>query len=99
LILLIIATAVLIAWLLVEIARFAFGGLRLASARGGSLHGASTGQTAADEAAPIAWTHSRATSDERPDKRASGEHPLYEEREVEQAIRDRLYGGHGRRRP
>jgi hypothetical protein len=98
LILLIVATAVLIVWLLVEIARFALGGLRLANVRAEPVPGASTGQTAASEAARIASAPVHPTSHQRPDQRATTEQPLYAERDVEQAIRDRLYGGHGRRR-
>jgi hypothetical protein len=92
---LIVATAVLMAWLLVELARFALGDLRLQRMPEGSL------QTAAQESPgvpapsrqppvqPVAPAQAH-----RPDPKAV----VYGETDVEQVVRDRLYGG-GRRRP
>ena len=110
---LIVATAVLIAWLLYELARFALGDLRLERTREGSLQSASSVPIApapdpvspgvvAEHQASSAGTESRARSKPRRGRGsrsdADDEGLLFDEAAAEQAIRDRLYGESRRRR-
>jgi hypothetical protein len=108
LIVLIVATAVLIAWLLVGLARAALGDFRVSRFRQGGFQSApSTGPPlpAVDGKAPEG---NGADSDRGRDRREPAEPPsrreqpredlvLYDETDVERAVRDRLYGRHGRR--
>ncbi len=108
LIILIVATAVLLAWLLVQLARLGLGELRVPRLRESSVQGAApsgspvppVGGSARDRArgAPEA-DRGRREGDQarsrRPQRRQ--ERVLYDESDVEQAVRDRLYGRRGRR--
>jgi hypothetical protein len=107
LIILIVATAVLLAWLLVQLARIGLADFRLPRLRESSLGGASP------SASPVPPVHGSATEhggseseSERGRRQAEAtlgqrrqrreERVLYDESDVEQAVRDRLYGRHGR---
>ena len=108
LIVLIVATAVLIAWLLVALARLALGDFRLPRLRAGGF------QSAASATPPLPAMDGNpaevkmAGSDrgrdrrEQPGVRSNREQSrddlvLHDETDVEMAVRDRLYGRHGRR--
>jgi hypothetical protein len=87
---------VLIAWLFVELARFMLGDLRFGRVQEGSL------QVAAPEspAPPAPPPHQPPTQPAAPPRAevSAPDRVLYDEVDVEQAIRDRLYGVRGRRR-
>ena len=99
-IILIVATAVLMAWLLVELARHALGDFRLSRAHEGSLQGAPSGSSSIGSAPE----HVGVTLADRPRPiTAESEDPaeedvLYGEADVERAVRDRLYGSRRGRR-
>jgi hypothetical protein len=119
LIILIVATAVLVAWLLVGPARVGLGDFRFPRLRESSVQGASpsgspvapvpgstteTGRPTKDGAhEPEAGQNRRVQSTARLHRRRArrekrrDERVLYDESDVEQAVRDRLYGQHGRR--
>jgi hypothetical protein len=108
LIVLIVAAAVLIAWLLAPLARTALGDVRAPRLREGSVQSAPTvGRALPALGGKTAESHS-ADSDTDPDhgegdttprahRPRRGERVLFDETDVEMAVRDRLYGRHGRR--
>jgi hypothetical protein len=91
LLILIIATAVLIAWLLVEFARLVLADLRFGRVPEGSL------QVAAPDPPVNSPPASPQRAGQSPPDPGNSERVLYDEADVERAIRDRLYGGHRRR--
>jgi hypothetical protein len=105
LILLIIATAVLAAWLLFELARLALfprptgGSLQGAPSGPGRVQGApevsgsSTARGPRRDTAAVMSTKHQSTAGPGP-----AEERVYDEDDVEQVILDRLYGGRSRRR-
>jgi hypothetical protein len=108
LIVLIVATAVLIAWLLVELARVALGDFRFPWLRESSVQSAPTagpplpavgGRSAESSGADSGARTDHPEADEARAERAKppAERVLYDETDVEMAVRDRLYGRHGRR--
>jgi hypothetical protein len=105
LILLIIATGVLIAWVLLELARLALSDLRLQSASSGpspitrvaeTVSAAVTRDRAAGQARNGATKPAGPAADGRA-RHDDAETVLYDEVETEQAVREMLYGGRGRR--
>ena len=108
LIILIVAAAVLAAWLLVGVARFALGDFRLPKLRESSVQGAAPSGSPIPAVRGSATEHagtesetdqSRRQADPVPGRRENRreERVLYDESDVEHAVRDRLYGRHGRR--
>ena len=108
LIVLIVATAVLIAWLLVELARVTLGDFRFPWLRESSVQSAPTavpplpavgGSAAEPSGADSAAGKDRSEADEarRERPKPPADRVLYDETDVEMAVRDRLYGRHGRR--
>ncbi len=108
LIILIVATAVLVAWLLVGVARFVLGDLRLPKLRESSVQGASPPGSSIPAVHGSATGHSGSDSESDQNRREADqprrrrqkrreERVLHDDSEVEQAVRDRLYGRHGRR--
>lgn len=108
LILLIVASAVLLAWLLLELARGGLGDFRLPRLRESPLGGASPSGSPGPAVRRSATEHRGSESDAGQSKRQADKPPrqrdtrgeervLYDESEVEQAVRDRLYGPYGRR--
>lgn len=108
LIVLIVATAVLIAWLLVPLARTALGDFRFPWLREGSVPSAPTAGPALPAVGHDAAAGRGPDSDADPDRgeadpvrgkreEPNGERVRYDETDVEMAVRDRLYGRHGRR--
>ncbi len=108
LIVVIVASAVLIAWLLVPLARGALGDLRFPRLREGEVQSAPSPSPALDALGGNAPDGNRAVRDRgdiRPEpagprsKREESREDLvlYDETDVEMAVRDRLYGRHGRR--
>ena len=108
LIILIVATAVLVAWLLVQLARVGLADFRLPRLRESSLGGASPAGSPTPAVRGGATEHGGSEPEtdhsRREIDRAGGqwpprreEHGLDDEPDVERAVRDRLYGRHGRR--
>ena len=108
LILLIVATAVLLAWLLVQLARGGLEDFRLPRLRESSLGGASPSGSPVQAVRGSATEHRGGESNAGQGKRQTDTVPgqrhkrrdervLYDGSEVEQAVRDRLYGAYGRR--
>jgi hypothetical protein len=108
LIVLIVATAVLIAWLLVELARAALGDFRFPRLREGGFDSATSAGPALPAVGGNAPEGSGADADGGHDRREPAEFRskrekprddpvLRDETDVEMAVRDRLYGRHGRR--
>jgi hypothetical protein len=104
LIVLIVAAAVLLAWLLVQLARVGLGDLRPSRFREGSLEGASSsgssvpavgGSGTGDGGGESEATVRDGRGDDARSSREESE--LYDQSDVEQAVRDRLYGRYGRR--
>jgi hypothetical protein len=108
LIVVIVAAAVLIAWLLVPLARGALGDLRFSRLREGEFQSAPSAGPALDALARNPPDGNRAD----PDRGHTGPEPagrggtreesredlvLYDETDAEMAVRDRLYGRHGHR--
>ena len=121
LIILVVAAALLVGWLFVQLGRVTLGDFRVPRLREGSVQGASpsgsgvrsmpgsasghaTGASGhvtespgrkldADQSRPRP-TQSRRTLARRQKRRE--QQVLYDETDVEQAVRDRLYGRHGR---
>ena len=102
------ATAVLIAWLLVTLARLALGDFRFPRLREGGLQSAPSASPAlpAVDGNPVELGavdsdrgRDRPEPTEVPSKREQSRDDLvlYDETDVEKAVRDRLYGRHGRR--
>jgi hypothetical protein len=109
LIVLIVATTVLIAWLLVELARLTLGGdLRFPKLREGSVQSAPSAGPALPAVGGSPTQASGDDSDADPARRKADrirgrrknpreELLLHDETDVEMAVRDRLYGRPGRR--
>ena len=108
LIILIVAAAVLAAWLLVGVARFVLGDFRLPKLRETSVQGASPSGSPVRAVRGSATEHAGSESEtghngrqarpagsQRQQRRQ--ERVLYDDSDVEQAVRDRLYGRHGQR--
>jgi hypothetical protein len=104
LVILIVATSVLIGWLLVELARFVARDLARFTARNLGFERAperTFGLTVSEPQAPSSSAPPPKPVSPDGDRGATGptaERVLYDEADVERAIRDRLYGGRGRRR-
>jgi hypothetical protein len=108
LIVVIVASAVLIAWLLVPLARGALGDLRLPRLHGGEFQSAPSTSPALDAVggnAPDGDPAGPHRGHNEPEPAGPGskreesrdDQVLYDETDVEMAVRDRLYGRHGRR--
>ena len=108
LIILIVATAVLIAWLLVELARMALADFRFPRLRASSVQSAPTAGRALPAVGGTATERTAAERDAGNERREADtarsereaereERVLHDEADVEMAVRDRLYGRHGRR--
>jgi hypothetical protein len=100
LIFLVIATAVMLAWLLFALTRHTLAELRYPRLHLGLSRTPSAGSETAALAPPIA-PEPPPIAPERPpipaDLEAERELVLYDESDAERAVRERLYGGHGRR--
>ncbi len=106
LIVLIVAIALVVVWLLFEVAQVTSGGLRLPRIHEGSLQGALGGAPPisrgnGNSAETVATEREVAPEREEPEQAElqdeRRQEPRYDAADVEQAVYDRLYGQRGRR--